>query len=126
MEHERQRLEEQRKASRPGPQGPVAPGARDGSWRITGSCPEATFTSFRVSGGSVSSYVSLKGHDGQGHSFPFQPGVVTVSGAMQADGSFTLAYGGDIAVSGTISADTISGTVQLPRISKRCPLAGRR
>jgi hypothetical protein len=126
MEQERQRADEQRKAGRPGPQGPVAPGARDGVWRITASCAEATFSAFTVRGGSVSAYVSLKGHDGQGHSFPFTPVVVTVSGAVQADGSFSMSYGSDIAVSGSVSADTITGTVQLPKISKRCPLAGRR
>jgi len=126
MEQERQRLEEQRRAARPGPGGPVAPGARDGAWRITGSCPEATFTGFRVNGGSVFAYVSLKGHDGQAHSFPFTPVIATLNGAMQADGSFSAAYGGDISVSGSISADSISGSVQLPKIGKRCPLVGRR
>ncbi len=129
MEQERQRLEDQRKTARPGAPpsaGPVAPGARDGAWRITGSCPEATFTSFFVRGGSVSAYVALKGHDGQIQSFPFTPVLASISGALQADGSFSLAYGNDIAVNGMISATSIEGTVVLPRISKRCPLAGRR
>ncbi|MGE0423027.1 MAG: caspase family protein [Reyranellaceae bacterium] len=126
MEQERQRLEEQRRAARPAASGPVAPGARDGSWRITGSCPEATFTSFTVRGGSVSAYVSLKGHDGQIQSYPFTPIIASVSGAMQADGSFSLTYGNDLAVSGSVSGSSIQGTVALPRIAKRCPLVGRR
>ena len=121
-EAERQRIAPpsppQQQAATPAP---VAPGARDGSWRIMESCLEVTFTTFLVKGARVSAYVAvLDTSRGLGRT------TVPLNGSLTPDGSFTLAYSDSLSVSGNVSANAIVGTVFLPKIGKRCALAGRR
>ncbi|MBX3502517.1 MAG: caspase family protein [Alphaproteobacteria bacterium] len=100
----------------------IAPGARDGSWRVSSSCVEAHFASFTVSGSSVSANIRLTVI---GRLTEYS--TTAISGAVQANGSFAMSHTHNrVTVTGTISATAIQATVVLPEHGTRCSLVGSR
>ena len=130
-DEERRKAEAERQRAAPAPPpsqqaampAPIAPGARDGSWRITVSCPEVTFTSFVVKGSKISTYVALR----ESHKASIAPpDVAPLDGTFSSSGSFALRYSDILSVSGNATANAVSGTILLLRTGKNCSLVGRR